>query len=67
MTDRERVMGLLEELAQDDWVLRFNDNDVKETAKAALALLKEQEEEIDKAFQSGVDAGAEAQWASEHI
>jgi hypothetical protein len=33
----------------------------------ALTLLKEQEEEIDKAFQSGVNAGLEAQWASEHI
>ena len=33
----------------------------------ALKLLKEQEEEIDKAFQSGVNAGSEAQWASEHI
>ena len=32
-----------------------------------LALLKEQEEEIVKAFHSGVNAGAEAQWASEHI
>lgn len=43
MTDWETVMSRLEELAQDDWVLNFNDNDVKETAKAALELLKEQE------------------------
>ena len=44
MSDMKTVVSLLEELAQDDWVLHFNDNDVKETAKAALALLKEQED-----------------------
>ena len=39
----------------------------REEIKWLRGMLKEQEEEIDKAFQSGVDAGAEAQWASEHI
>lgn len=43
MSDRETVMSLLEDLSKDDWVLRFNDNDVKELAKAVLELLKEQE------------------------
>ena len=33
----------------------------------ALKLLKEQEKEIENAFQREVDAGAEAQWAPEHI
>ena len=46
MSDRKTIMSLLEELAQDDWVLCFNDIDVKETAKAALELLKEQEPRV---------------------
>lgn len=43
MSDTETVMMLLEALAHDDWVLHFNDNDVKKTAKAAIAMLKERE------------------------
>ena len=43
MPDRGKTIEDLKQLAKDDWILRFNDTDVKETAKAALALLKEQE------------------------
>jgi len=43
MPDRGKTIEDLKQLAKDDWILHFNDTDVKETAKAALALLKEQE------------------------
>lgn len=42
MPDRGKTIEDLKQLAKDDWILHFNDTDVKETAKAALALLKEQ-------------------------
>ena len=48
----------------------FTSNHMKNIAQwteDALALLKEQEEEIVKAFHNGVNAGSEAQCASEHI
>lgn len=43
MMDRLTVMGCLEGLTQDDWEQWYSDSEVQETAKAALALLKEQE------------------------
>lgn len=43
MMDRLTVMGCLEGLTQDDWERWYSDSEVQETAKAALALLKEQE------------------------
>lgn len=43
MPDRGETIEDLKQLAKDDWILHFNDTDVKETAKAALAMLKEQE------------------------
>ena len=43
MHDRGKTIEDLKQLAKDDWILHFNDTDVKETAKAALAMLKEQE------------------------
>lgn len=46
MHDRGKTIEDLKQLAKDDWVLHFNDTDVKETAKAALALLKEQEAKL---------------------
>lgn len=42
MPDKGKTIEDLKQLAEDDWILHFNDTDVKETAKAALALLKEQ-------------------------
>jgi len=43
MMDRLTVMGCLEGLTQDDWQQWYSDSEVQETAKAVLALLKEQE------------------------
>ena len=43
MADRETVMSWLEGLSQDDWRAYHSDSEVAEIAKAALALLKEQE------------------------
>ena len=43
MMDRLTVMGCLEGLTQNDWQQWYSDSEVQETAKAALALLKEQE------------------------
>lgn len=43
MPDRGKTIEDLKQLAEDDWILHFNDTDVKETAKAALALLKGQQ------------------------
>lgn len=42
MTDIETVMSWVEGLTQDDWRWDYSDSEVQETAKAALALLKEQ-------------------------
>ena len=36
-------------------------------ASEAIELIRQQDEAIEIAFQHGVDAGSEAQWASEHI
>ena len=47
MMDRLTVMGGLEGLTQDDWQQWYSDSEVQETAKAALALLKEQQARID--------------------
>ena len=44
MKDRKTVMSWLEGLTQDDWEVWYSDSEVQETAKAALELLKEQEE-----------------------
>ena len=43
MADRTTVMSWLEGLAQDDWRQFHSDSEVQEIAKAAFALLKEQE------------------------
>ena len=40
---RTQVMSWLEGLAQDDWRQFHSDSEVQEIARAALALLKEQE------------------------
>ena len=48
MMDRMTVMGCLEGLTQDDWQQWYSDSEVQETAKAALALLKEQERRINE-------------------
>ena len=45
MADRTTVMSWLEGLAQDDWRMFHSDSEVQEIAKAAFALLKEQEAE----------------------
>lgn len=41
--DRKSVMSWLEGLAQDDWRQFHSDSEVQEIAKAAFAVLKEQE------------------------
>ena len=46
MTDKEKVMSWLEGLSQDDWRQFHSDSEVSNIAKAALALLKEQEQTI---------------------
>ena len=48
MTDREKVMSWLEGLAQQDWRMFHSDSEVQVIAKYALALLKEQEAEIEQ-------------------
>ncbi len=40
---RKEIMSWLEGLTQDDWRQNYSDSEVQETAKAALALLLEQE------------------------
>lgn len=52
--DRNKVMSWLEGLAEDDWRLFHSDSEVSNIAKAALALLKEKEEEIDE-LESAID------------
>ena len=44
MTDQEKIMSWLESLAQDDWRQFHSDSEVSNIAKAALTLLKEQED-----------------------
>lgn len=44
--DRLTVMGCLEGLTLDDWEVWYSDSEVQETAKAVLALLKEQEPRV---------------------
>lgn len=46
--DRKSVMSWLEGLAQDDWRQFHSDSEVQEIAKAAFALLKEQEPDASK-------------------
>ena len=46
MLDIEKILGWLEGLAEDDWHLFYSNSEVSEIAKAAFALLKEQEAEI---------------------
>ena len=48
ITDKNTVMSWLEGLTQDDWRKWHSDSEVQETAKAALAMLKEQEAEIER-------------------
>jgi len=43
MTEREKVMSWLEGLTEDDWRRYHSDSEVRNIAKAALELLKEQE------------------------
>ena len=47
MTDQEKVMSWIEGLAQDDWRQFHSDSEVSNIAKAALTLLKEQEQTIE--------------------
>lgn len=47
MTDQEKIMSWLEGLAQDDWHSFHSDSEVSNIAKAALTLLKEQEQTIE--------------------
>ena len=46
MPDREKVMSWLEGLAQPDWRKFHSDTEVQVIAESALALLKEQEEQV---------------------
>ena len=58
MMDRLTAMGCLEELTQDDWQQWYSDSEVQETAKAAIALLKEREPEAKWIYgedETGVD------------
>ena len=43
MTDKKTVMGWLDGLTQDDWQKWYSDSEVQGIAKAAFALLKEQD------------------------
>lgn len=44
-----KIMSWLEGLAQQDWRMFHSDSEVSNIAKAALELLKEQQEKINKA------------------
>lgn len=46
MTDHEKVMSWLEGLTDDDWRRYHSDSEVRNIAKAALELLKEQEARV---------------------
>ena len=60
MTDQEKVMSWLEGLSQDDWRQFHSDSEVSNIAKAALALLKEQEETmVDRQNEDGTWSEAE--------
>jgi len=48
MNDHNQVMSWLEGLAEEDWREFYSDSEVMETAKAALDLLKAQQETIDE-------------------
>ena len=49
MTDRtQAVMAWLEGLAQDDWRMFHSDSEVQAIARSALAMLKEQDEIINR-------------------
>lgn len=54
MTDQEKIMSWLEGLSQDDWRQFHSDSEVSNISKAALTLLKEQEELI-KAMKRDLD------------
>ena len=58
MTDQEKVMSWLEGLSQDDWRQFHSDSEVSNIAKAALALLKEQQKLIDEITQRRANNGA---------
>jgi hypothetical protein len=44
--DKKKVISWVEGLAENDWRLFHSDSEVQNIAKAVLALLKEQEQEI---------------------
>ena len=46
MPDRERVVSWLEGLADDDWREYYSDSEVQETARQALNLMNQQENDI---------------------
>jgi len=47
MTDHEKVMSWLEGLTDEDWRRYHSDSEVRTIAKAALEMLKEQEQTIE--------------------
>lgn len=54
MADKKTVMSWLEGLTWDDWPRWHSDSEVQETAKAALELLKEQEQKMVKLDEDSV-------------
>lgn len=52
MYDLKTVMSWLEGLTEDDWGEWYSYSEVQNTAKAAMELLKEQEEEIENLKQT---------------
>lgn len=46
MTNKKKVMSWLEGLSDDDWRRYHSDSEVRNIAKAALELLKEQDAKI---------------------
>ena len=48
MHDRKKVMSWLEGLTDEDWRRYHSDSEVRNIAKAALELLKEQEDQIEQ-------------------
>ena len=48
MTDRQKIMSDLEGLTYDDWHMYHSDTEVQGIAIDALALLKEQESQIEQ-------------------
>ena len=47
MADENQVKSWLEGLAEDDWRMYHSDSEVQNRAKAALDLLKEQDDEVE--------------------